>query len=221
MYWHRSDSNSASNTGTLRNMMGRCRRLGFQLAVLAAVTFLLSGAGGVAWAAVAAKPEDKAVATGDHWKITESELDQQAKPQIDLLENMMKQARARALNAMIDSRVLEEAAKAEKLTPDQLLKREVDSKVPLPSDAEAKGFYDQHKNLFSAPYEKVSDKLKKMLQIREISKRRVAFVADLRKKENVKADILMPSGSGVGQRPGRTLGLQELLRNRMPAAGNQ
>jgi len=218
MYYYRSGltTNSTLNTGALR---GNRRRFGFQLAVLAAVTLFLSGAGGSAWAEPA-KPGDKAVATGDHWKITESELDQQAKPQIDLLENMMKQARARALNAMIDSRVLEEAAKAEKVTPDQLLKREVDSKVPLPSDAEAKGFYDQHKNLFSAPYEKVSDKLKKMLQIREISKRRVAFVADLRKKENVKADILMPSGSSVGQRPGGTLGLQELLRNRIPDAGN-
>ncbi|MGA7871487.1 MAG: SurA N-terminal domain-containing protein, partial [Candidatus Binatus sp.] len=147
MYSDRSGltTKSTLNTGALRGMEGNRRRFGFQLAVLAAVTFLLSGAEGFAWAAVAAKPEDKAVATGDHWKITESELDQQAKPQIELLENMMKQARARTLNAMIDRRVLDEAAKAEKLTPDELLKHEVDSKVPLPSDAEAKAFYDQHK----------------------------------------------------------------------------
>jgi hypothetical protein len=162
---------------------------------------------------------NKVMASGDHWKITESELDQEAKPEIELLQNMMKQARARALNAMVNRRVLEEAAKARHLTPEQYLKREVDDKVPPVSDAAAKAFYNQHKNLFSEPYGKVSDKLKVMLRTREISGKRAAFIEALRKKADVKIELPMPTESAVGRRPGASLGLRGLLKQRIPAAG--
>jgi hypothetical protein len=177
----------------------------------------LASAGGVS---AKEQASSKVVASGDHWKITEGELDDQARPQLQLLQRMMDQTRGRVLNAMVDRRVLEAAAQKAKLSPDDYMKKEVDNKISPPSDADAKKFYDSHKNLFSAPYEKVRDELKRMLRAREITKQRAVFLQELRKKSNVKVDIPMPPSEGLAaRRPGgNAMGLQELLKLRGAAA---
>src|SRR5437016_3011333 len=71
--------------------------------------------------------------------ITVSELDQSAARQI-------YEVRASALDQLLADRVLDAAAQAAHLPPGDLLRREVEKRVPPASPAEAHDFYERNKD---------------------------------------------------------------------------
>jgi hypothetical protein len=142
--------------------------------------------------AACAKSKGQVVAKGDHWEITAQELDQRVGRQLALMEVMIYRAKMRALYEMVDRHLIEEAAKKEKLTPEEYLKKEVDEKVTPPTDEVVRKYYDDHKQRFSAPFEKVKDEIKTQLTQLAIAKRRTQFVAELRKKAKVTINLPAP-----------------------------
>jgi protein-disulfide isomerase len=126
---------------------------------------------------------------GDH-KITEGELDQKVKPQIDQLraalnkrvEELMRDRsfdiKRRTLEEMTDDYLVVQAAQKDHLSVDDYIKRETTGKNAV-TDAEAKAFYDKNKQPNAAPYDKIKPQLMQMLS-------RQAMLERLRKTQTVK-----------------------------------
>jgi protein-disulfide isomerase len=75
--------------------------------------------------------------------ITMGEVEDKAKGALVSLNQQIFEARSGALDQLIDERLVAKKAKAENLTPEKLLERDVYSKVSVPNDDEMKQLYDQ------------------------------------------------------------------------------
>ena len=107
--------------------------------------------------ASAADPNAVVATVGDH-KIREQDLDQKVKPQMEqiraALEKRVDQLvadrsfdmRRKTLESMTDDYLVEQAAKKENLSVSDYLKKEYAGKNGV-TDADAKKFYDQNKEL--------------------------------------------------------------------------
>jgi protein-disulfide isomerase len=119
------------------------------------------------------------------YKITQPEVD--AKIKIQLYD-----ARKEALDRMVDDYLLQQAAKKDKLSVADYLKREVDDKVAAEvNDAVAKKFYDDNKDKIPAlktagSYDKIKDRLVAALRQRDAEEQHEQLMARLRKNSGAK-----------------------------------
>ena len=81
------------------------------------------------------------VATVAGQTIYEDELNASVQGQLLPLRNQEYEIKKKALDNLIEQKMLEAAAKKQGLTTEKLLDQEVNSKVPDPSDAEIEGYY--------------------------------------------------------------------------------
>src|SRR5690348_10552647 len=81
------------------------------------------------------------VATVDGQPISEEELSSSVEGQLQPLRTQEYEIKRKALDTLIEQKVLEAAAKKKGLTTDKLLDQEVNSKIADPSDAELQGYY--------------------------------------------------------------------------------
>jgi len=146
----------------------------------------------IALAAPRASADDSktVVATvGDH-KITEQDLDQKVKPQIDqmraalakrvddLVRDKTFDLKRRTLESMADDYLISQAAQQKKLSVDDYVKKEYAGASGVTAAA-AKKFYDQNKSPQAAPFDQVKPQLMEMMN-------RQALLERLRKTEPVK-----------------------------------
>ena len=101
------------------------------------------------------------------------------------LRNQEYKLKSDALNTVIRKRVLESEAKKKGLTTDELLKREVDAKVPEPTEAEAKGYYLAMKSQTSLPFDTVKEQIVNLLRNLEIQQARDEYGDSLRARADV------------------------------------
>src|SRR6266700_2006266 len=94
----------------------------------------------VAQNAETSKPK-QAVATVDGQAIYDEDLASSVQGQLQPLRTQEYDIKRKALDNLIEQKLLEAAAKRQGLTTEKLLVQEVDSKVPDPSDAEIEGYY--------------------------------------------------------------------------------
>ena len=94
----------------------------------------------VAQNAETSKPK-QAVATVDGQTIYDDDLAPSVQGQLLPLRNQEYEIKRKALDNLIEQKLLEAAAKKKGLTTEKLLAQEVDSKIPDPSDAEIEGYY--------------------------------------------------------------------------------
>src|SRR5438874_5437719 len=94
----------------------------------------------VAQNAETSKPK-QAVATVDGRTIYDDDLAPSVQGQLLPLRNQEYEIKRKALDTLIEQKLLEAAAKKKGLTTEKLLAQEVDSKIPDPSDAELEGYY--------------------------------------------------------------------------------
>jgi hypothetical protein len=96
-----------------------------------------------------AKDPKATVAQVDGAPITEADLIAEAKPALTAVESRFTeevyQQKVRALDRLVEKRLLEVQAKKEGLTVDAFLDREVAKKVPEPTEAALQAVYDQTK----------------------------------------------------------------------------
>jgi protein-disulfide isomerase len=154
----------------------------FALAVLAAAVAAASPA---AAQAPEAPPSD-VVATIGGEPFTAKQLEDAAGARLFQLRTQQYQAQRQVLDDEIARRLLEREAAARKITTAELLKQEVEAKVPPVTEAEQKAFYAQNKARMGEMTE--ADALKRIeagLRQQRIGERQAGFLSGLRAKADV------------------------------------
>src|SRR6266702_8953362 len=81
------------------------------------------------------------VATVDRQPIYDEDLASSVEGQLQALRTQEYEIKRKALDNLIEQKMLEAAAKKKGLTTEKLLDQEVNSRVPDPSDAQLEGYY--------------------------------------------------------------------------------
>ncbi len=121
------------------------------------------------------------------------------------IENREYEIKKQALDSYINEQVVAEKAKAEGLTPEAWLAREVDAKIPQPTDEAVRAYYLAQPNLQGRPFSQIKEQLRASLRQAEIRKARADYIAELRAKANVQI-FLEPPRIHVSYDPKRLLG---------------
>src|SRR6266404_3389722 len=111
----------------------------FRLALLFCVSAFFATTS-LAQNAATAKPKQP-VATVDGQPIYDEDLASSVEGQLQPLRNQEYEIKRKALDSLIEQKMLESASKKKGLTTEKLLDQEVNSKVPDPSDAQLEGYY--------------------------------------------------------------------------------
>jgi protein-disulfide isomerase len=144
-----------------------------------------------------AKKEDKTpVARFGDTTITASELDDMVKGDLGRMEQQYLQQRYQmrkeALEALVSQKLVEAKAKAQGVTPQELLKREVLDKIAEPTEAEQKQVYDQAKagGQQLPPYDQVKGEIVRFMKNQKLQPALSAYYQTL--KAEAKAEVLLP-----------------------------
>ena len=100
------------------------------------------------------------VATVDGQAIYDEDLAASVQAQLQPLRNQEYEIKRKALDSLIEQKLLEASAKKQGVTTEKLLVQEVDSKVPDPSDAEIEGYYLAVKDRMNRPLADVKTQLR-------------------------------------------------------------
>ena len=129
------------------------------------------------------------VATVAGQNIYEEDLASAAQGQLLPLRTQEYDIKRKALDGLIEQKLLESAAKAKGLTTEQLLSREVDSKIQESSDAELEGYYLGLRDRINRPFADVKPQLRESLRQNKAQQARQDYLQSLRANSDVK--ILM------------------------------
>ncbi len=169
----------------------------------------LSLSGSLVFAAmgrIAAQSEgtDSVVANVGGVKITMSDLEQEESGKLLAARYQYYQVETKALNDLIDKKLLEQKAASEHLTVAQLVDREVNSKVKDPTEDQMKVYYEGVET--DQPYEAVREKiLEKIRQLRS-DRARAAYLQTLRAESTVYIVLAPPSATLEAANPQMTEG---------------
>lgn len=161
------------------SVSGKVLRLG-----LGAVLALL-GAG-----RVAAQNDPSVVAEVGGVKVTMADLEQEESAKLLSAHYQYYQAETKALNELIDKKLIEQKAKAEHFTVEQLLDREVNSQVKDPTEDQMKVYYEGLET--EQPYESVRAKILEKIRQLRTDKARAAYVRTLRAQITVYIALAPP-----------------------------
>jgi len=156
-----------------------------------AIAGWLSGAGAQALGAETAKTAPP-LATVDGQAITEEDLLPQIQGQLRPLQNQEYELKSRALENLIQQRLLEAQAKKQGLSVDKLLEQEVDSKISEPTDAEVEAFYLGQKDRLNRPLSDVKSQLASGLKQARVQQARQEYLKGLRDKAQVTIRLSRP-----------------------------
>ena len=131
------------------------------------------------------------VATVDGQNISDEELASSVEGQLQPLRNQEYEIKRKALDSLIEQKVLEAAAKKKGLTTDKFLEQEVDSKIADPSDAQLEGYYFGMR-VTSSPFEEIKPKLREAYKQAKIQQARQEFIKNLRSASNVVLQLVAP-----------------------------
>src|SRR5208282_2207094 len=142
-----------------------------QLGLGAALTVLSAGT-------IFAQGESEVIANVGGVKVTMGELEQEESAKLLSAHYTYYQAETKALDELVNKRLLEQKAKSEGLTTEQLIDRDIKSQVKDPTEDQMKVYYEGLET--EQPYDAVRGKvLEKIRQLRT-DKARAAFVRTLR-----------------------------------------
>jgi protein-disulfide isomerase len=146
--------------------------------------------------AAATPPGALAVVGGE--PITAAEFEELAGPRLFAMRTQEYNQKRGLLEEAIDTRLLEKEGKARGISADELLRVEVDAKVPAVTEAEQKEFYEKNKARFGArPEAEALKQIEAGLRQERMRERRAAYVKELRTKAGVRI-LLDPPRAPVG-----------------------
>lgn len=148
---------------------------------------------------------DAPIATVAGQPIYEQDLLSAAGPSLLDLHKQEYKAKKDALEQLIRKKLVEVEAKKKGLTPEELLKQEVDSKIAEPSDDEAKGYYLAVRNETTLPFDQIKSQVKQVLKNVEVEQARQKYADSLRDKSEVLI-ALQPPAVHVDYDPARVKG---------------
>jgi protein-disulfide isomerase len=119
------------------------------------------------------------------------------------IANKEYQLKKRALDELIDNKLLENEAKAKNMTVEALVKAEVDDKVPSPSDEELQAFFEQNKRRFppNTEFAEHKDELAQVMKGRKAQEVRGEYLKGLREKAGVEVTLPFPELPAVPVSP--------------------
>lgn len=124
--------------------------------------------------------------------IYEDELSAAIGGQLLQLKNQEYDLKARALTNLINRRVLEAEARRAGLTADQLLAREVDTKISSPSQSEMEAFYLAQKDRINRPLEEVRPQLEQSYRQARLLDARERYIDGLRRAASIAVSLAPP-----------------------------
>ena len=132
------------------------------------------------------------IATVNGQAIYEDDLAPIVQGQLLPLKNQEYDIKRKALDSLIEQKLLEAAAKSKGVTTDQLLAQNVDAKVVDPSDAELEGFYMALKDRIAKPFDEVKSQLREGLKQAKVQQARQDYMKNLRAQANVAVQMSAP-----------------------------
>ncbi len=133
------------------------------------------------------------VAKWDGGAITNAELDAAVYDQ-----------KKQALDQMLVRRLVEQKAKAENISVEDLVKREIQDKLKKPTDEELKKFYDeQAKRQPLPPFDQIKDQIVQYLERPQMAAAQQAFVEKLKKDANVVVNLKPPRVEVAAEGPSK------------------
>ena len=124
--------------------------------------------------------------------IYERDLDSAIASQVLPLRNQEYQIKSKALEDLIRQRLLEAEGTKQGITIDQLYAKEVDSKIPTPSDGEVAVYYLALKSQIKTPFQEVKSQLQTSLKALETRQARQDYADSLRTKADVAVLLQQP-----------------------------
>jgi len=133
------------------------------------------------------------VATVDGKPITMSDLEDIAGSRLAQLHAQEYQLRRQALDELIARRLVEKEAATRGISSDELMRTEIESKVPAITEAEQKAFYEQNKSrIGSMPEAEAMKQIEAYLRQQKVRDRQNEFVNGLKAKSPVRVLLEPP-----------------------------
>jgi protein-disulfide isomerase len=142
---------------------------------------------------VLAQDDSTVVAEVGGVKLTMGDLEQQESAKLLSAHYQYYQAESKALEELIDKTLLEQKAKSENLTYDQLMDRDIKSKVQDPTEDQMKVYYEGLET--DQPYETVREKILEKIRQLRTDKVKAAYVKELRAKTPVTVALAPPKAN--------------------------
>ena len=171
--------------------------------LLLTLSFLFSAEAGLAQNGDATK--SKLVATVAGQTIYDEELNSAAQGQMLRLRTQEYEIKRKALDNLIEEKLLEAEAKKKGIPKEKLLGQEVDSKVQEPTEGELQAYYLALKERYNKPFDEVKDQLRTGLKQAKIQQVRQDYLKALRAGTEVVV-LLTPPKVQVAYDPARLRG---------------
>ncbi len=133
------------------------------------------------------KPQLNVLAVVNGVKITQRDLSIDARTQVSLAEETVIRTRAQELNNQINQMLFAAEARKRGLPKETLLVLEVKARVPEPTEAEARAFYEQNKNRIRRSFGDVKKEILDQMRIDRQNVRAVQYLNSLRAGAQIKA----------------------------------
>ncbi len=153
----------------------------------------------------APSPPGNPVAVIDGQALYERDLMPDIGSKLLQLHNQEYEIKSKALDDLIQKRVIDAEARKRGLPADKLLEDEVDSKIAEPTEAEIQGYYLAVRNQINEPFDKVRPQLQKAVKLLSIAEARRDYADSLREKYDIRV-LLSPPKVDVTYDPARVRG---------------
>ena len=159
--------------------------------ILASTLFSFICALTISGAAVAQQNSSLAVVNGD--TLTTNDLEQQEGNRLLQARYQYYQAERKALDDLIDQRLLDQEAKRQRLTVDQLKKQEIEAKIKEPTEDQLEIYYEGMDSKDS--FDKVKGKIREHIIELRTAKLTSTFMESLRLKSTIMVQLAPPMAS--------------------------
>jgi len=123
-------------------------------------------------------------------KVTMAELEKEESAKLLAAHYTYYQAETKALEELVDKRLIEQKAKSEHLTVDQLMDRDIKSKVTDPTEDQMKVYYEGLET--EQPYEQVRQKILDKIRELRTNKVKAEYIRELRAHTTVYIALAPP-----------------------------
>lgn len=152
----------------------------------------LSALGSAAQQTASTTASQKPIAEVGGKPVYEQDIASQVQSHLIQLQHQEYEIKKKALDSYIDNEILANRAKAEGLTTEELLKREVDSKIPQPTDDAVHAYYLGLRNLRNRPFDELKEGLRGSLRQALIARARKDYIDGLRAKADIEVYLEPP-----------------------------